>query len=217
MTRFRLATLFAIAAVSLGGAVLWHTPGAAAQSGGEAVLRITPPVDVEAKEGGDPIPFEIAVENIENLGGFGFVVQFDHNVFEYDSAQRGEFLGSSGREVACNEPVSADGSVRLSCNTLRPEPAGPDGNGVLMTVLLRPTGSGTTEVNLDRVKLVNPDSTPIEPVTTQAATLDVEATGGFNWLIWGPLIGVAVLAVAGAIAFGASRMRSGSSKPATAM
>lgn len=215
MTRFPLAALFAVAALSIGGAALWLTPGAAAQSG-DAVLRITPPADVEAKEGGDSIPFEIAVENIENLAGFQFIVSFNPNVFEFDSAQRGEFLGSTNREVACNEPVSADGSVRLSCITLRPEPAGPDGSGVLMTVLLKPTGSGTTEVNLDRVKLVNPDSTPIEPVTTQAATLDVQATGGFNWLIWGPLIGIAVLAVAGAVAFGASRMRSGSSKPATA-
>lgn len=219
MLNLRAAAVLAGAAAALvlasGG---FSVSGASAQDG-ETIVKIAAAApDEEIKEGGDPIAFDVTVENVENLGGFQFVLLFNDRVLEFESAQRGDFPGSTGREIVCNDPIAAEGSVRLSCNSLRPTPAGPDGSGKLMTVMLKPSGSGNTEVLLDRVKLVAADETAsdIAPITTQTTTVSVKGTSGFNWLIWGPVIGVIVLAVVGGAAFAAMRLRGGARKTAAA-
>lgn len=209
MRKLRVAA--ALAAATLGLAVL----GVSAQSG-ETLVKITGPAE-EVKDG-DLVPFDVNVENVDNLGGFQYHLVYNSNLLEFDSFQKGDFAGSTGREVVCNEPVVAEGSVRLSCNTLRPTPAGPDGSGKLMTVLLKSKGAGTTEVTLDRVKLVAVDETATE-IPTQVANTSVVIKGssGFNWLIWGPVIGAGVLAALAILLFGAMRVRTGgTSKPSMA-
>jgi hypothetical protein len=111
--------------------------------------------------------------------------------------------------------VSEPGAFKLNCVTLRPAPPlGPDGNGVLATVQFKPTGSGTTDIVLDRIKFgaADENATEIPVPTVTNATVIVEGSSGFNWLIWGPVIGLGGLAAAGAVAFGAKRM--GGGKPA---
>jgi hypothetical protein len=217
MWNIRAAAVLAFAAILLASGSL-AAPAASAQDGDVVVTVAAVAPEEEIKEGGDPIAFDVTVENVENLGGFQFVLLYNNRVLEFDSAQKGDFAGSTGREVVCNDPITAEGSVRLSCNTLRPEPAGPDGGGKLMTVMLKPTGAGNTEVLLDRVKLVAADesASDIGPITTQTTAVSVEGSSGFNWMIWGPVIGVIVLAVVGVGAFAAMRLRGDTQSTAAA-
>ena len=196
--------------------------GPAAAQDSELLYRVVAPES--AAEGDADIVVEIRAENAEHLGAFGFQLTYDPDVLEIavDQAgqqliQRGDFLGSSGREVACPEPVVQSGVLRMSCNTLRMEPAGVDGAGTLATVTFLAVGSGTIDLTLDRPEANEPDATEIRPIAVQSATLDVKGEGGMNWLIWGPIIVIGALLIIGAIVFAATRMRSGGDKtPATA-
>ncbi len=208
-----LALAVAVAAAALGG--FGDDRPVAAQSG-ETAIAVTAPVDAEVSSGDDPVPFTISVENVDNLGGFQFVLLYDADVFEFSEVQRTEFLGSTQREVVCNEPTVAAGSMRWSCVTLGPTPPGVEGSGAIATVLLDPTGSGSTDVSLDRVQLAKADETATlhEDVAVRNTAIDVAGSSGFNWLLWGPVIAVVALVVLGGGAFAAMRMRD--SKPASA-
>jgi hypothetical protein len=212
MRIMRPAVLIAAAVICIASGLA--VSGASAQDGGAAVKIAGPQTEVD--EGDDPIAFEVTAENVDNLAGFQFAVLYNPEVLEFDSAQRGPFTESTGREVVCNDPITAAGAVRLACTSLRPTPAGPDGSGTLMTVLFKPKGAGSTDVTLDRVKLVRADETASEiaPVTVQNTSISVKGTSGFNWVIWGPVIAIGALVLVGALAFAAMRLRSGAGNPA---
>ena len=79
-------------------------PAAAQDS--ELLYRVVAPES--ASKGDADIVVEIRAENAENLGAFGFQLTYDPDVLElgvgqdgHPLIQRGDFLGSSGREVAC--------------------------------------------------------------------------------------------------------------------
>jgi len=201
--------LATIALLALAG-----TQAAGAQSGETAVVVTGPTESVSS--GDDPVPFTISVENVENLASFQFVLLYDADVFEFSKVERTEFLGSTNREVVCNEPTVDAGSMRYSCVTLGPTPPGVDGSGAVATVFLDPTGSGSTDVSLDRVQLPKAveGATLHEDVAVRNTTIDVAGSSGLNWLLWGPVIAVVALVIIGGGAFAAMRMRD--SKPASA-
>ena len=207
-----------IAAGGFGSAVLPHR--ASAQSG-DALVRVQP--QKESVKKGDPLAVDVTIENVKNEASIQFDLLYNPTIFETANAgddpnagfvQKGEFLGSTGRQVICN-PVSNEGVVRFTCVTLGLDPAGPDGGGKVATVFLKAIGSGKTELTLGRVtaNAVGLDATEI-PLQLQNATIIVTGGGGFNWLLWIPIIVVGALVVAGLIAFGAMRMRSGTNRPA---
>jgi hypothetical protein len=233
MRRIRLgAFVLALASITV-GLVMTTTsvPPVAAQSG-DAVLRVTGPTS-SVKKGDERVPFDITVENVKNLGAFQFDLTYDANVFELidaeHDAEKGDFLGSSGRPVVCNPPVvdTGAGVTRFTCITLGSAPAGVDGSGKLATIYLHAKGSGSTDITLKSAKLVepaNPALDPIDPkalaqITFTTADTSIKVTGGgggMNWLIWGPVIVVVLVLVAGG-AYAVMRMRSGTTKPAAAM
>ncbi len=190
------AALTAVAALAFGALpVLAQTTPAA----GSASVRVEAPPG-ELPKGTNTVDVQVMVDNVENLGGFQFILNFDPNVLKATGADAGPFLGSSGREVLCNDPTIDDGAIRLSCVTLRQLPAGAVGSGLLATVHLDVIGSGRTDLSLDRVMLNTPpgQSIPMSGVTGSSLVAP-DRGGGFNWMLWGPVIGVivAVLAVAG--------------------
>jgi hypothetical protein len=194
-------------------------PAAAQDS--ELLYRVVAPES--AAEGDQDVIVEIRAENAENLGAFGFQLTYDPDVLELavdqtgqPLIQRGDFLGSSGREVACPEPVVQSGVLRMSCNTLRMEPAGVDGAGTLATLTFVAVGSGAVDLTLDRPEANEPDATEIRPIALQSATLDVQGEGGMNWLIWGPIIFSGALVIIGVIAFVVTRLRPGDKTTAPA-
>lgn len=188
--------------------------------GATATLTVTAPT-TPVKKGDARIPFDVTVAGVTNLAAFQFELTYDSNVLEFVDAERGaekgDFLGSTNRQVQCNSPISDAGVVRFTCVTLGATPNGPNGGGKLATIYLNARGSGTTEVTLGRVKLIavgDPNAAPTAPeaapeiaATTQNTSVKVEGGGGgFNWLLWGPIIAVVVIAVLGA-AVVAQRMR----------
>jgi hypothetical protein len=194
-------------------------PAAAQDS--ELLYRVVAPES--AAEGDADIVVEIRAENAENLAAFSFQLTYDPDVLQIaeDQAgqpliQRGDFLGSSGREVACPEPEIQSGVLRMVCTTLRLEPAGADGDGTLATITFLAVGSGNVDLTLERPRANEPDATEINPISVQSATMDVQGEGGMNWLIWGPILFIAALVIIGVIAFVVTRVRPGDKTTAPA-
>jgi hypothetical protein len=168
-----------------------------------------------AKVGDADIVVQIQVENVKNLGSFEFLLKYDPDILAVanDAAtnlpliQRGDFLGSSEREVVCDDPVSQAGVLRMVCITLRPEPAGPDGGGTLAEVTFEAVGKGSTELSLDKVQLTDPEATVFDAIQLQNATLSVSGGSSVNWVLWGSIIAVVVVVVLAGGAFAATRAR----------
>jgi len=216
MLKIRTGALVALAATAA-----WLSAGAAGPAHAQTPASTDTVVKVEApvtpvKKGDLNIPFKVSVTNVKNMGDFQFELTFNSKILEYTDMQKSEFLGSSGREVVCN-PVHDVGVVRVVCTTLRTSPAGVDGSGELATVMFKAVGSGSTDISLGHVKLIAVSETAAEiPVTTVTSTsLKVAGDGGFNWMLWGPVIGVAVVAIAGGGAFVVMK-RGGGAKPVAA-
>jgi hypothetical protein len=203
----------AVLVVGLAALALASSGMASAQEGESNLLfRVIAPA--EPTDEGTEVPVEIRAENAQNFAAFGFQLTYDPDVLEIavDDAgqpliQRGDFLGQSGREVVCREPVVQAGVLRMSCNTLRMEPAGVDGDGTLATVTFLAKGAGTTDLALDRLEANEPDATEIRPIDVQGAAMEVQGDSGMNWLIWGPVIAIGAIAVIAIIAFVATRVR----------
>jgi hypothetical protein len=231
MRSIRIGALVLLAAVAVAGALTTRGPGsrASAQSG-DAVVRVTAPT-TPIKKGDLRVPFEVTIENVKNLGSFQFELTYSATVFELvdpeTDAEKGDFLGSGGRPVVCNPPISDTGAgvARFTCVTLGPTPKGVDGSGKIATMYLHAKGSGSSDVTLHRVKLVgvgdataeptSPEAQPILPFTVADTSVSVAGDGGMNWLIWGPVIVIAIVAVAGG-GFAALRMRAGGANAAEA-
>jgi hypothetical protein len=220
ITAWRIAGL--AAALALLGIALSApgAPGISAQDGG-AIMKVNPPA-IEVKKGDERVPVVITVENVKNMASFQFILQYDADVFQTadpadgDFIQKGDFLGTTGREVVCNTVSESQGAVRYTCVTLRETPPGPDGSGTVATVYLTAVGAGPTDLTLDRVKanVVSSDAEPL-PIGVQNASVRVKNVGGgFNWLLWVPLVLVAVLVAGGVAAFARMRAHSSSGKPA---
>jgi hypothetical protein len=222
MRSIRIGALVLLAAVTVAGALVTHGPRsrASAQSG-DAIVRVTGPT-IPIKKGDVRVPFEVTIENVTNLGSFQFELTYAAGVFELvdpeHDAEKGDFLGSSGRPVVCNPPISDTGAgvARFTCVTLGPTPKGANGSGKVATIYLHAKGSGSTEVTLNRVKITgvgdpaappaSPEALPILPFKVENTSVSVAGGGGMNWLIWGPVIVIAIVAVAGG-GFAIMRMR----------
>jgi len=182
---------------------------------GTAVVAIDAPEAVEVSE--EPVPVDVVIRDTPRLGAFQFIVTFDPDLFEYAGSERGPFLSSTGRELFCPEPLVETGAVRLVCGSLGEEPPGPEGEGLLYTVNLTPKATGETAIGVTRVVLATIEGNAIE-ATTEDAVVQVRNPGsGANWMLWGPLIGVAVLLLAAVVGGAVVLSRRGSaSAPAPA-
>ena len=197
------------------------TSAASAQSG-EAVVKVVAPLEEVDK--GDIVTLDVVVENVENLGGFQFTLIYDEDLLRFDPKpddapedepgpfRKGAFVAD--QSIQCNEPrtESEDGKsiLYINCVTLSTG-EGLEGSGTLGTIDLVTTGAGTIDIELGRLKLVALNETADTiPSTGQHATVTVTGSddSGIEWMIWGPVIGVAVLLFAGAVAYGASRRAS---------
>lgn len=121
---------------------------------GPVMVRVMP-----ASQGasvGIPFTVDVTVENVVNLGAYELVLGFDPAVIQYLSAQPGPFLGSTGREVNCLSPERSGSSVRMVCLTLRSEPAGPNGSGVLATFTFLPVDVGQSDITIEGLILTTP-------------------------------------------------------------
>jgi general secretion pathway protein D len=155
------------------------------------------------KAGGESFSVNVVVDDVTNLGAFEFQLTYDPSVVELQDFKEGPFLGSSGRRVECLPPRSEEGSLDFTCVTLGATPDGPTGSGVLATLTFQPVGAGTSSLHLKQVVLADPPANRL-PAQAEDASVTVGQTqeGGFRWVLWGPVIGGAGVALAAAAAAG---------------
>ena len=72
------------------------------------------------------------------LGAFAFDISWDPALASYVSISGGAFLGSTGRGTSCSAPTVGASSVHFQCFSLGAAPLGPQGSGVLATLILDP-------------------------------------------------------------------------------
>ncbi len=233
MRTIGLGVFALVMAIAASGTLSTHDAAPASAQSGEAVVSVKTAA-TSVKKGDLRVPFDVSIENVTNIGSFQFDLTYDAGVFELTDAERdaekGDFLGSSGRPVVCNPPIidSGAGVTRFTCVTLGPTPKGANGSGKLATIYLHAKGSGSTDISLNRTQLTavgdpnadptSPGAAPSIPLTTQNTSVSVAGGGGgLNWLIWGPVIAIIVIVVIGGGGFAAMRMREGRNAAATAL
>jgi len=162
-----------------------------AQSTESPALRIRGPESVDLKA--QLVSFDVNVENVENLGGFQFVFTFDDAVFDFIEFRQGAFLGSTGREAACDEPQRDTGALRVVCVTLGQEPEGARGDGTIATFVLQPKSEGASMISVSRLVLTSVSGAEMTATVENASVRVGGSSGGINWLIWGTAAGTAAL------------------------
>jgi len=144
---------------------------------GGVVVAIDPP-EKKAYIADGQFTVDIVVNDVDNLGQFEFVVDFDPAVIAFVSFAEGPFLSSTGRTVICLPYDLGPGSKQYGCSSGGAE-AGPDGSGVLATISFSPIAVGTSAVDLHDVGLYDatPDVNPI-PAAAQDGQVTVATVYG---------------------------------------
>lgn len=149
-TRRALRSLIVVAlALAVGCLASWPMRSASGQT---AQLTIM----------GGPSSITVQVQGVTNLGAYEWQLSFDPNVVAFVSATNGDFLGSTGRSVACPPPIVPPsqglepGNVRFGCATVGSQPAGPAGDGLLSTVTFEPVGGGAPNIQFVCAGLSDP-------------------------------------------------------------
>ena len=111
---------------------------------------------------GDTFTIDVAAENVTNLAAFEFTLSFDPNILSVGSIQESGFLGSTGRDVWCEGPLTeppyvSPGNVRFGCNTIgNPDTEVlPAGSGVLATVTFAAIGEGVSPLTFGPVNMTD--------------------------------------------------------------
>jgi len=138
----------------------------------DATLSILP--NSQNVRSGDTFTVEIAVANVTELAAFEFTLSFDPGILRVEGASDGGFLGSTGREVWCEAPITeTPSSVRFGCNTIgNPDTEVlPGGSGVLATVTFAAIGEGVSPLTFGPIQMTDNwgEDRPVPPTANEAA------------------------------------------------
>jgi hypothetical protein len=125
---------------------------------------------------GLPFPINITISAVQDLYGFDTYLRYDQTLLNAISITEGPFLRSAGTTIeVVNEINNAEGYVRYAL-ALMGAPAGADGSGTLFTVTFEASHSttGTTDLNLEDVKLSNSEAEPIPRTVLNGSVTVVE-------------------------------------------
>jgi hypothetical protein len=134
------------------------------------------PVADSPQQAGAEFTVDIKVENVTNLFGVAFVLNYDTTYINALSAQKGDFLGA---DVIWLDPVIDDIKGTVSIGITRKRPAsGVDGSGVVAKVTFKsaletPDGTPVDFIITD-IAANNPSGVPI-PLTPQPLTVIIKA------------------------------------------
>jgi hypothetical protein len=171
-----------------------------------AVVQVAPRVS-KVSTSSPEVDVDINVKNVQNLGGFQFVLVVDPSLLRPVAFFKTAFLAQTNREVICDDPTIEEGAVRVACVTLRDEPPGVDGTGTIGTITLKPLSVGTSDLELSRVKLVHPDGSELASSNVNAE-LTIAGSGSFQWrTILIVASGIALLLIIGMGAWLRRRLR----------
>lgn len=164
----RPATLFAVGLTMSAALTLSSGPGGASAAA-EGNVRLSPPMStVAAGEG--PFTVYVVLEELHHdgsvnyddnrdgvpdrsipsagLGAFQFTIEYDAAVVEFQDAERGPSLSSTGRSFQCLPAKIDPGSITFGCLSPGSNPEGPQGNLTLASVQFAPRGSGLSPLVL---------------------------------------------------------------------
>jgi len=167
-----------------------------AQEAQEAQAKVKASATEVERDGEQYVRVDVMIEDVEDLGGFEFVMSWDGHLLEAgdeNAIERGDFLGSTGRQVYCDAPVLEPYALRYACVTLGQEPReGASGDGVLASVYLRPEGDGNSSIQFTHAQLSTP---PGERIAAEWESGEVAVSSGGSdnglWIAIG--IGAAVV------------------------
>ena len=141
---------------------------------GPAVLRITPADQVVLLAGGT-FSVSVDIENVSDLGAFGFGLAYDPSVVEAMDVSMGPFLGSTGNVAIPFGPAIGQGWVNFSALGEGMAP-GPNGAGSLAIVTFEPVGEGSSALHLQNLTLQNKQSQSL-PIDAVDGVVTVTAGG----------------------------------------
>ncbi len=172
-------------ATSCGGPCPTATPTTTSVIATATATPASPPASVRINPGalsghpGDAIVVPVWVDNVVNMGGFGFRLSWDPALLSFASAAVGPLLESTGRSSFCDVNTSGGpGTVLYSCSTLGNQLPGASGSGVLAYITLNAAAAGTSSLGLSDVTLVTPPGHPIPVASLQDGTVAIGACSG---------------------------------------
>jgi len=83
------------------------------------------------------------------LAAFQFTIEYDASIVEFQLAERGPNLGTTGRSFQCLPPRLDPGAVTYGCLSLGSEPAGQQGTMTLASVQFSPLSNGLSPLVLE--------------------------------------------------------------------
>jgi len=137
------------------GAWLPLTSANPAQQTADPTVRIFPAVSSVGV--GDVFTVQVMIDGASDLGAYEFKMGFDPSIVHVLSVVDASFLGSTGRTVVPVGPTIDNGAGTMSFRayTLGAMPPGPNGTGILATIILEAKGNGSTALDLFDVKVSN--------------------------------------------------------------
>lgn len=146
------------------------------------VVSIAPVTGVKP---GDEFVATVRIENVQNLGGYQFTLNYDSSKVTIASKEEADFLGSTGREPTCQGQDTPD-TLLYACATLEPAASrgsktqtaptkGPSGGGDLLRISMRvaDNASGTIGLQLAGVLVVDSRADTIQS-TGSGADIKIE-------------------------------------------
>ena len=116
---------------------------------------------------------EVVVANTGELGAFQVALTYAPAIVSFINVAPGPFLSSTGRNVTCLAAAESPGLIQYSCVSLRPEPAGPTGTGVLAILTLHGEAAGIGSLTLGDVVLVDVGGASYSPPVLLDASVTV--------------------------------------------
>ena len=125
--------------------------------------------------------FEVTVvgADLPALGAYEVVVSFDELHVEFVSGADAGFLGSTGRNVFCVNPIVTGGEARFGCASTGSGP-GPDGDATLATMYFKALQPGRTEIGLKDAGLAGEFGDDAGPAALRGASITIEGAGKPN-------------------------------------
>ena len=156
-----------------GGATLAESPAMSyrAEVAEPLVVRIAPPISYP--DVGETFDVEVWIDGAEDLGSFEFKMSYDRGVVHVQTAQLGDFLGSTGRTAVPLGPNidNVAGTLQLGAFGFGSQP-GPNGSGVLAIVTLEAMGDGQSGLHLHDVQVTDTLG-QVQDVSTQDGSVEV--------------------------------------------
>jgi hypothetical protein len=179
--------------------------------GGSPVVRIDPVGSTVMV--GESFTVSVMIDDASDLGAFQFDLLYISTIVTVDDVTLGGFPGSTGRTVISLDPkIDNDaGRVTFGAASYESDP-GPEGMGTLALITLTSQGEGVSGLELQRIWVMDTSGNhqtstgedgSVEVTSPTAVTLSSFAARSSAGLegsfVWPWLVGVAMLAAAGAL------------------